>query len=124
MLTVSRILMHFAIALLVGILYFKIGQDAAYVLDNFNLLFFSIMFLMYSAFSATMITCESVTLASPSDCLILVILFHRQRAERMFFRHIHIGNRIYALSRVNRFIEVHLLFINLSYFLRTRYKHI
>ncbi|KAH0948368.1 hypothetical protein HN011_010644 [Eciton burchellii] len=59
MLTVSRILMHFAIALLVGILYFKIGQDAAYVLDNFNLLFFSIMFLMYSAFSATMITFPS-----------------------------------------------------------------
>lgn len=50
--------MHFAIALLAGALYFQIGQDAAYVLDNFNLLFFSVMFLMYNAFSATMITCK------------------------------------------------------------------
>ncbi|XP_020282075.1 ATP-binding cassette sub-family G member 1-like [Pseudomyrmex gracilis] len=59
MLTLTRISMHFAIALLVGVLYFKIGQDATYVLDNFNLLFFSVMFLMYSAFSATMITFPS-----------------------------------------------------------------
>ncbi|GAB1865244.1 ATP-binding cassette sub-family G member 4 [Camponotus japonicus] len=58
-LTVSRILMHLAIAVLAGTLYFKIGQDAAYVFDNFNLLFFSIMFLMYNAFSATMITIPS-----------------------------------------------------------------
>ncbi|EFN86037.1 ATP-binding cassette sub-family G member 4 [Harpegnathos saltator] len=58
-LTVSRISMHFTVALLVGIIYFKVGQDAAYVLDNFNLLFFSLMFLMYSAFSATMITFPS-----------------------------------------------------------------
>ncbi|KAM0736707.1 ATP-binding cassette subfamily G member 4 [Formica fusca] len=55
-LTVSRISMHLAIALLTGTLYFKIGQDAAYALDNFNLLFFNIMFLMYNAFSATMVS--------------------------------------------------------------------
>ncbi|XP_066601780.1 ATP-binding cassette sub-family G member 1-like [Prorops nasuta] len=52
----ARIFMHFAIALLVGILYFGIGQDAAFVLDNFNLLFFSAMFVMYSAFSSTIVT--------------------------------------------------------------------
>ncbi|XP_036142064.1 ATP-binding cassette sub-family G member 1 isoform X2 [Monomorium pharaonis] len=55
-LTLSRISVHFAIALAVGTLYFKIGQDASYVIDNFNLLYYNIMFLMYSAFSATMIT--------------------------------------------------------------------
>ncbi|XP_012227947.1 ATP-binding cassette sub-family G member 1-like isoform X1 [Linepithema humile] len=55
-LTLTRIAIHFMIALIVGTLYFKIGQDAAYVLDNFNMLFFSIMFLMFTAFSATMIT--------------------------------------------------------------------
>ncbi|KAL6263477.1 hypothetical protein P5V15_006268 [Pogonomyrmex californicus] len=54
-LTLSRISMHFAIALIIGILYFRIGQDAAFVLDNFNLSYFNILFLMYSAFSPTML---------------------------------------------------------------------
>ncbi|XP_014486774.1 PREDICTED: ATP-binding cassette sub-family G member 4-like [Dinoponera quadriceps] len=58
-LMVSRISMHLTVALLVGTIYFKIGQDAAYVLDNFNLLFFSMMFLMYTAFSATMVSFPS-----------------------------------------------------------------
>ncbi|KAG7202355.1 hypothetical protein KM043_018682 [Ampulex compressa] len=58
-LTFTRLLMHLVIALIVGTIYFKIGQDAAYVLDNFNLLFFSIMFLMFSAFSATLATFPS-----------------------------------------------------------------
>ncbi|XP_076674576.1 ATP-binding cassette sub-family G member 4 isoform X1 [Andrena cerasifolii] len=58
-LTFIRLSMHFIIALLVGTLYFKIGQDAVYVLDNFNLLFFNIMFLMFSAFSAMVTTFPS-----------------------------------------------------------------
>ncbi|KAL0103658.1 hypothetical protein PUN28_017729 [Cardiocondyla obscurior] len=53
--TLLRIVMHFVVGLMVGILYFRIGQDAAYVLDNFNLLYFNIMFLVFTAFSATMI---------------------------------------------------------------------
>lgn len=52
--------MHFAIALIVGALYFKIGQDAAYVLDNFSLSYYNIMFLVYSAFSATMLTSKYI----------------------------------------------------------------
>jgi len=51
------------IALIVGTLYFKIGQDAAYVLDNFNLSYYNIMFLMYNAFSATMVTSKFIALA-------------------------------------------------------------
>ncbi|XP_076170303.1 ATP-binding cassette sub-family G member 1 isoform X1 [Ptiloglossa arizonensis] len=58
-LTFTRLSMHFIIALLVGTIYFRIGQDAVYVLDNFNLLFFNIMFLMFSAFSATVTTFPS-----------------------------------------------------------------
>lgn len=57
-LTFTRLSMHFIIALIVGVIYFKVGQDAVYVLDNFNLLFFNIMFLMFSAFSATVTTCK------------------------------------------------------------------
>jgi len=59
MLTLSRISMHITIALITGTLYFKIGQDAAYVLNNFNLSYFNLMFLMYCAFSATMTTFPS-----------------------------------------------------------------
>ncbi|XP_072760266.1 ATP-binding cassette subfamily G member 4 [Anoplolepis gracilipes] len=55
-LTVSRLLMNLITALIVGTLYFQIGQDGNYALDNCNLSFFNIMFLMYNAFSATMIT--------------------------------------------------------------------
>nr|XP_034180127.1 ATP-binding cassette sub-family G member 4-like isoform X2 [Osmia lignaria] len=55
-LTFTRLSMHFIIALIVGTIYFRIGQDAVYVLDNFNLLFFNVMFLMFSAFSATVTT--------------------------------------------------------------------
>ncbi|XP_057334856.1 ATP-binding cassette sub-family G member 1-like isoform X1 [Microplitis mediator] len=55
-LTFTRLSMHCIIALIVGIIYYGIGEDAAYALDNFNLLFFSLMFLMFSAFSATIIT--------------------------------------------------------------------
>jgi ATP-binding cassette subfamily G (WHITE) protein 1 len=55
-LTFTRLTMHFVIALLVGTIFYKIGQDAAYAIDNFNLLFFSMMFLMFSVFNATLIT--------------------------------------------------------------------
>ncbi|XP_034941510.1 uncharacterized ABC transporter ATP-binding protein/permease YOL075C-like [Chelonus insularis] len=55
-LTFIRLGMHCIIAIIVGIIYFDIGEDAAYALNNFNLLFFSLMFLMFSAFSATIIT--------------------------------------------------------------------
>ncbi|XP_001607392.2 ATP-binding cassette sub-family G member 4 [Nasonia vitripennis] len=55
-LTFTRLAMHIIVAFLVGIIFYKIGQDAAYALDNFNLLFFSMMFLMFSAFNATLIT--------------------------------------------------------------------
>ncbi|XP_047369704.1 ATP-binding cassette sub-family G member 1-like isoform X2 [Vespa velutina] len=55
-LILTRISMHLFIALIVGAIFFRIGQDATYVLDNFNLLFFNLMFLMFSAFSSTLIT--------------------------------------------------------------------
>ncbi|CAD6232938.1 GSCOCT00007057001.2-RA-CDS [Cotesia congregata] len=55
-LTFTRLTMHCIIALIVGIIYYGIGEDAAFALDNFNLLFFSLMFLMFSAFSSTITT--------------------------------------------------------------------
>ncbi|XP_076247006.1 ATP-binding cassette subfamily G member 4 isoform X2 [Calliopsis andreniformis] len=58
-LTFTRLVMHFLIAFLVGTIYFRIGEDAVYVLDNFNLLFFNIMFLMFNAFSVAVTTFPS-----------------------------------------------------------------
>lgn len=51
-LTYARVALHLFIALIIGTLYWGIGSDAAYVIDNFNYLFFSIMFNMFTAFSS------------------------------------------------------------------------
>lgn len=51
-LTYTRIGLHLLIALFIGVLYFNIGSDATYMLDNFNYLFFTIMFNMFTAFSS------------------------------------------------------------------------
>lgn len=50
--TYIRIILHVLIALFIGTLYFDIGRDATYMLDNFNYLFFTVMFNMFTAFSS------------------------------------------------------------------------
>lgn len=57
-LTYSRIGIHIGIALFISILYRGIGQDASNMLNNFNFLFFSVMFLMHSAFNSVTTTCK------------------------------------------------------------------
>ncbi|XP_037298378.1 ATP-binding cassette sub-family G member 1-like isoform X2 [Manduca sexta] len=47
---------HCSMALFIGFLFYNIGEDAKYVRDNFNFLYFSLMFLMFTAFSAVTIT--------------------------------------------------------------------
>lgn len=54
-LTYSRVGLHLLIALIIGTLYFGIGRDAHHMLDNFNYLFFSIMFNMFTAFSSMVV---------------------------------------------------------------------
>ncbi|XP_077285385.1 ATP-binding cassette subfamily G member 4-like [Arctopsyche grandis] len=51
-LTYMRFFIHMSIAILMGILYFQIGMEAQYMRDNFNFIFFSIMFLMFTAFNS------------------------------------------------------------------------
>ncbi|KAI8422627.1 hypothetical protein MSG28_006408 [Choristoneura fumiferana] len=46
---------HCAMALFIGFLFFNIGQDAKYARDNFNFLYFCLMFLMFTAFSGVSI---------------------------------------------------------------------
>ncbi|XP_037042712.1 ATP-binding cassette sub-family G member 4-like [Bradysia coprophila] len=59
-LTAMRLFIHVMIAILIGTLYFGIGEDASNVFNIFRYIFFSIMFLMFTAFS-------SVTLAFPLE---------------------------------------------------------
>ncbi|CAH0714524.1 unnamed protein product, partial [Brenthis ino] len=47
---------HCAMALFVGFLFYNIGEDATYVRDNYNFLYFSLMFLMFTAFSMVSIS--------------------------------------------------------------------
>ncbi|XP_035433785.2 ATP-binding cassette subfamily G member 4 [Spodoptera frugiperda] len=47
---------HCAMALFIGFLFYNIGQDAKYVRDNYNFLYFSLMFLMFTAFSGVTIS--------------------------------------------------------------------
>ncbi|KAI7815562.1 ABC subfamily G member 28 [Rhyzopertha dominica] len=58
-LTYSRIATHAAIAMFIGILYFGIGEDASNTLNNFNYLFFSIIFLQFTAFNCVTTTFPS-----------------------------------------------------------------
>lgn len=53
-----RFVIHFCIALLVGTLYFNIGDDASMMFNNFRYLFLSIMFLMFTSFCTMTIICE------------------------------------------------------------------
>ncbi|XP_032515197.2 ATP-binding cassette subfamily G member 4-like [Danaus plexippus] len=46
---------HTAMALFVGLLFFNVGEDATYVRDNYNFLYFSLMFLMFTAFTSVSI---------------------------------------------------------------------
>lgn len=43
---------HCTMALFVGCLFFNIGEAAEHVRDNYNFLYYSLMFLMFTAFSA------------------------------------------------------------------------
>lgn len=58
-LTVARLIIHVTVGVLIGLIYYQIGNDAAHVFDNIGLLYFSIMFLMFTAFSSMILTFPS-----------------------------------------------------------------
>lgn len=57
-LTTMRFVIHFITALLIGFLYYGIGNDAGNALNNFRYIFYTIMFIMYCAFSSILINCK------------------------------------------------------------------
>jgi len=58
-LTVARLSIHMIVGVLIGLIYYRVGNDAAHVFDNFGLLYFCIMFLMFTAFSSMILTFPS-----------------------------------------------------------------
>ncbi|XP_004530367.1 ATP-binding cassette sub-family G member 4 [Ceratitis capitata] len=51
-LTTLRFCIHFSVALLIGLLYYDIGNDAANAINIFRYAFYTIMFIMFCAFSS------------------------------------------------------------------------
>ncbi|KAH8419465.1 hypothetical protein KR222_005919 [Zaprionus bogoriensis] len=54
-LTTMRFSIHLAVGLLIGFLYYNIGNDASNSINNFRYAFYTIMFIMYCAFSGILV---------------------------------------------------------------------
>lgn len=84
-LAATRFIIHLSIGLLVGILYYGIGNEADMMRNNFNYIFLSIMFLMFTSFSTMTIICKW-RLRSSSQCYELWHLFHIWLQFRLIFQ--------------------------------------
>lgn len=54
-----RLFAHILVGLLIGALYYDIGNDGAKVLSNLGFLFFNMLFLMYTSMTVTILSCKS-----------------------------------------------------------------
>lgn len=57
-LTRMRLAAHFVIGILLGLIYYDIGNNAAKVMSNAGCIFFTVMFTMFTAMMPTILTCE------------------------------------------------------------------
>jgi hypothetical protein len=53
-----RLFAHILGGLLIGALYYDIGNDGAKVLSNLGFLFFNMLFLMYTSMTITILSCK------------------------------------------------------------------
>ena len=56
--SIMRILIHFFVAIGIGMIYWGVGDSAKNMMNNFRYVFYSVMFLMFTAFSSLQTTCE------------------------------------------------------------------
>lgn len=56
-LTMMRPIVHFVVALLIGTLYFRIGNDAAMMLNNFRYVFLTLIFIMFTSNCTMILLC-------------------------------------------------------------------
>lgn len=59
-LTFMRPIVHFIVALLIGTLYFRIGNDAAMMLNNFRYVFLTLIFIMFTSNCTMTLICMYV----------------------------------------------------------------
>lgn len=57
MLTMLRFAAHVVVSILMGLLYWRVGDDAAVIYNNAGLLFFNQLFIMFAAMMPTIVTC-------------------------------------------------------------------
>lgn len=58
MLTMLRFAAHVVVGLLMGLLYWGVGNDASLVFNNAGFLFFNQLFILFAAMMPTIVTCE------------------------------------------------------------------
>lgn len=92
-LTLTRITIHFIMAMLIGFLYFGIGNDGANATNNFKYIFYTIMFTMYTAFALISVKCKYlvVTLEAISNSFLFTVPLEFPIISREHF------NRWYSL---------------------------
>ena len=59
-LSLMRLMIHFFVAIFIGLIYFQIGNSAKNLMNNFKFIFYTVMFLMFTAFSSLQTTCEYI----------------------------------------------------------------
>lgn len=83
-LTTLRFSIHFGVALLIGFLYYDIGNDAANAMNIFRYVFYTIMFIMFCAFSSILTKCKEQLFFN--YILIILSFFSSPRISHSFTR--------------------------------------
>ena len=58
MLTMLGFVAHVVVGILMGLLYWNVGDDAAQIYNNAGLLFLTQLFLLFTAMMPTVLTCK------------------------------------------------------------------
>lgn len=57
--TQFRLISHLTVGLLLGAIYYGIGNEASKVMNNAGCIFFTVLFVMFTAMMPTILTCKA-----------------------------------------------------------------